>query len=70
MISLRAILVAASLGGAIGPTHIPRRRRILRGVPIPPPEDGPIRVADTPGRNSPCPCESGKKYKRCCGREG
>lgn len=20
-----------------------------------------------PGRNEPCPCESGKKYKRCCG---
>ncbi|PEM14464.1 SEC-C metal-binding domain-containing protein [Bacillus wiedmannii] len=19
------------------------------------------------GRNSPCPCESGKKYKKCCG---
>ena len=21
-----------------------------------------------PGRNSPCPCGSGKKYKRCCGK--
>ena len=20
------------------------------------------------GRNQPCPCGSGKKYKRCCGR--
>ena len=20
------------------------------------------------GRNEPCPCASGKKYKRCCGR--
>lgn len=20
------------------------------------------------GRNSPCPCGSGKKYKRCCGK--
>jgi len=20
------------------------------------------------GRNTPCPCNSGKKYKRCCGR--
>lgn len=20
------------------------------------------------GRNSPCPCESGKKFKKCCGR--
>jgi len=22
------------------------------------------------GRNSPCPCGSGKKYKKCCGKEG
>ncbi len=22
----------------------------------------------TPGRNAPCPCGSGKKFKRCCGR--
>lgn len=20
-----------------------------------------------PGRNDPCPCQSGKKYKKCCG---
>ncbi|MCK4727443.1 MAG: SEC-C domain-containing protein, partial [Desulfobacterales bacterium] len=20
------------------------------------------------GRNQPCPCGSGKKYKKCCGR--
>jgi preprotein translocase subunit SecA len=27
-------------------------------------------VADkgTPGRNDPCPCGSGKKYKKCCGQ--
>jgi predicted O-linked N-acetylglucosamine transferase (SPINDLY family) len=23
-----------------------------------------------PGRNDPCPCGSGKKYKQCCGAEG
>ena len=22
------------------------------------------------GRNDPCPCGSGKKYKNCCGRNG
>lgn len=22
----------------------------------------------SPGRNSPCPCGSGRKFKRCCGR--
>ena len=21
---------------------------------------------NTPGRNDPCPCGSGKKYKKCC----
>lgn len=23
-------------------------------------------MADEPGRNDPCPCGSGKKYKHCC----
>jgi len=28
----------------------------------------PIHVDKTVGRNDPCPCGSGKKYKNCCGR--
>ena len=28
----------------------------------------PRRNAPKVGRNEPCPCGSGKKYKRCCGR--
>ena len=28
----------------------------------------PVRVDKKPGRNDPCPCGSGKKYKACCGR--
>ncbi|MGI6034260.1 MAG: preprotein translocase subunit SecA [Limnochordia bacterium] len=28
----------------------------------------PHRAANKVGRNDPCPCGSGKKYKRCCGR--
>lgn len=27
----------------------------------------PLRRADTPDRNAPCSCGSGKKYKKCCG---
>ena len=27
----------------------------------------PIAVAKTPGRNAPCPCGSGRKYKKCHG---
>ncbi len=28
----------------------------------------PVKVEKKPGRNDPCPCGSGKKYKNCCGR--
>jgi len=28
----------------------------------------PIRVGPKVGRNDPCPCGSGKKYKNCCGQ--
>jgi preprotein translocase subunit SecA len=28
----------------------------------------PIRTGPKVGRNDPCPCGSGKKYKQCCGR--
>ena len=30
-------------------------------------EAGPVRQNSTP-RNAPCPCRSGEKYKRCCGK--
>lgn len=28
----------------------------------------PVRKERKIGRNEPCPCDSGKKYKKCCGR--
>ncbi len=28
----------------------------------------PMKAEKTPGRNDPCPCGSGKKYKNCCGK--
>ena len=31
-------------------------------------ESGTIRKPKKIGRNDPCPCGSGKKYKKCCGR--
>jgi uncharacterized protein len=34
----------------------------------PPPAGAiPVRTAPKIGRNDPCPCGSGKKYKKCCG---
>ena len=29
--------------------------------------DGDIHPEAKPGRNDPCPCGSGKKFKKCCG---
>jgi len=29
----------------------------------------PVRVMQKVGRNDPCPCGSGKKYKKCCGAQ-
>ncbi len=31
-------------------------------------EKTPVRVGKKIGRNEPCPCGSGKKYKNCCGK--
>jgi SEC-C motif domain protein len=28
----------------------------------------PVRVGPKVGRNDPCPCGSGKKHKKCCGK--
>jgi preprotein translocase subunit SecA len=44
-------------------------------VKAPPGREAPTRRAarragPKVGRNDPCPCGSGKKYKRCCGRAG
>jgi preprotein translocase subunit SecA len=43
----------------------------VAGSPDAPPRAGkvqPIHVGDKIGRNDPCPCGSGKKYKQCHGR--
>ncbi len=37
-------------------------------APAAPPE--PVRVGEKVGRNDPCPCGSGKKYKKCHGAAG
>ena len=33
-----------------------------------PKSNAPVRVEKHVGRNDPCPCGSGKKYKNCCGK--
>ncbi|MDE2849895.1 MAG: SEC-C metal-binding domain-containing protein [Acidobacteriota bacterium] len=41
-----------------GPTGPPTRPQTPRTV---------VRSQAKVGRNAPCPCGSGKKYKKCCG---
>lgn len=40
-----------------------RRKEITREQRL----SGTVIKAKEPGRNEPCPCGSGKKYKKCCG---
>ena len=34
------------------------------------PSTQPVKKTTKVGRNDPCPCGSGKKYKKCCGANG
>lgn len=48
------------------------RKRVAKATGESGADDGslkkePIRKEKKPGRNDPCPCGSGKKYKKCCG---
>ncbi|MDD3354971.1 UPF0149 family protein [Zoogloea sp.] len=48
--------------------HLYQNWRAL-GLPAPDPVvvSGAVAATSGPGRNEPCPCGSGKKYKKCCG---
>jgi preprotein translocase subunit SecA len=39
----------------------------LQTGPAPVEAPKPVRAGAKVGRNDPCPCGSGKKYKKCCG---
>lgn len=50
----------------------PKREQVAK--PIEESSDGsmknqPIRTGEKVGRNDPCPCGSGLKYKKCCGKD-
>lgn len=51
-----------------------KREEVAKGTAVRPGSDGekpkrkPIRRGEKIGRNEPCPCGSGKKYKHCHGR--
>ena len=47
--------------------HPEQAASVLRDTQVANPAAEPARVQAAPGRNEPCPCGSGKKYKRCHG---
>ncbi|MEF9438105.1 MAG: SEC-C domain-containing protein [Candidatus Mariimomonas ferrooxydans] len=53
-----------SAGPSAGQVPAREDRREARGAPNAPFK----REAPKVGRNDPCPCGSGKKYKKCCGK--
>ena len=51
----------------------PKREKVAKETGASGADDGslkkePVRVGKKIGRNDPCPCGSGLKYKKCCGR--
>jgi len=69
-----ALQAAAGGQPAPGPAPEPAAAVATRGggpataVAEQPSRNEPVRVEKTPGRNDPCSCGSGKKYKLCHGR--
>jgi hypothetical protein len=59
----QAMLRALGLGGETSAASDPSPP----GPELPPPAKS-LPVQGTVGRNAPCPCGSGRKYKKCCGK--
>ena len=49
-------------------TEQPSTTEIQQREPSKPEKLHPVTVGPKVGRNDPCPCGSGKKYKKCCGQ--
>ncbi|EGL84086.1 Protein translocase subunit secA [Caldalkalibacillus thermarum TA2.A1] len=60
---------AVAQGESVRPTPVqPGARPAAQAPGGEKPKPQPVRVGKKIGRNEPCPCGSGKKYKRCCGQ--
>ena len=54
-------------------TRPPERKEVARNIVTNADQSvakQPVKAGQKVGRNDPCPCGSGKKYKECCGRNG
>jgi preprotein translocase subunit SecA len=59
-----------TVGAGSGSLAAGGRARGAGGAQAPPVSREPVRRGPEVGRNEPCPCGSGKKYKRCHGAAG
>ena len=66
-----AVELGQEMGLAVGAGHLsPAQRTHAPSLPLAvQPLPSPRAAEATIGRNDRCPCGSGKKYKRCCGRQ-
>jgi preprotein translocase subunit SecA len=61
-----SMIIKVQLTGGENKPAAPRRRALTYGAPTQEAKAAPVRTAAKVGRNDPCPCGSGKKYKKCC----
>jgi preprotein translocase subunit SecA len=59
---------AAAGSGPAGPGDAAIAAAPVSGPESAAPKRQPVRATPRVGRNDPCPCGSGKKYKKCCGK--
>ena len=59
---------SGSSGQLVSSPHDPGEE--TPGLKLNLPKRKPSFAIETAGRNAPCPCGSGKKFKQCCGKEG
>lgn len=64
VINLGDFSISNYMGNTVMSFRVPSLRRIdyVEGIK----HGSPMINDKTPGRNDPCPCGSGKKYKHCC----
>ncbi len=60
---LEAVRESPAAAGAVQGANANSEEQVERKIE-------PIKVGVKVGRNQPCPCGSGKKFKQCCGRAG
>jgi preprotein translocase subunit SecA len=58
-------IASTGSSGNLNPEALPSSTAVQINLP----KRRPSFDIETSGRNAPCPCGSGKKFKQCCGRE-